>query len=443
MNKGRISNSFILLLGIISSWLTFAEHFGPIAEAACPPTYHNGWAANSTVIYSAVFTGTELNNVVAVLDNWESHNSVSGNCSNVRFSSGLSRGYTIYSDPGQRPGDPTAVAYTTIDGYSFNVVTSAITIFYWGAKRFNGSPAWSRNGTPDYFRFILSTMLHEAGHTMGLDDAADPQVSGQSVMNAYSGTNDSGHFGPTSVQSCDDGSINTISQYRCSISQGGGDPECYYVSGSNGMAPNYYLYPFSGCDEGYSDFNGCCVFGGCPILIDVSGDGFHLAGTDNPVSFDILANGHALPISWAALNSDDAFLVLDRNSNGTIDGGTELFGNHTPQAESQPQNANGFLALAEYDKAANGGNGDGKIDSLDVIFSSLRLWQDLNHNAISEASEMHTLPSLNISAISFDFKESKRTDEYGNRFRYRAKVYDAKGAHAGRWAWDVFFVKQR
>ncbi len=185
-----------------------------------------------------------------------------------------------------------------------------------------------------------------------------------------------------------------------------------------------------------------------PIVIDTEGEGFQLTSFDDGVKFDMEGNGHPFKLSWTKAGSRNAFLALDRDGSGTITSGKELFGDWTPQPKSH--SPNGFLALAEFDKPENGGNGDGVIDEHDVVFSKLRLWIDGNHDGISQPGEIHTLPEFGIHSLSLSYFDSSKTDEFGNNFRYRARINPRKehrdhrdqkqSGEVGRWAYDVFFV---
>jgi len=165
-----------------------------------------------------------------------------------------------------------------------------------------------------------------------------------------------------------------------------------------------------------------------PIILDINNDGYNLTDAANGVPFDLQGGGTIAKWSWTSRGSDEAFLALDRNNDGRITSGKELFGSVTEQPVTEEPN--GFLALAVFDK-----NNDRWIDRNDPIYQRLLLWKDSNHDGVSQQHELRPLSNSGVEGIGLDYKLSKRSDRYGNRFRYKAPVRIRGVEH---WAWDVF-----
>lgn len=173
-----------------------------------------------------------------------------------------------------------------------------------------------------------------------------------------------------------------------------------------------------------------------PVVIALGHSDYRLTDVDSGVTFDLNADGRIEKVAWTELNTNIGFLALDRNGDGRIQDGSELFGNVSPQP--QRIDRNGFSALAVFDQESEGGNSDQVIDFHDTIFQRLRIWIDRNHDGISAIDELATLPEVGIEGISLDFEQAIRRDANSNLFRYRSRVLGIKGAAVANWAYDVF-----
>lgn len=160
--------------------------------------------------------------------------------------------------------------------------------------------------------------------------------------------------------------------------------------------------------------------GDTPIIIDLQQNGYALTAPSAGVQFDIRNEGLPVRIAWTQPGSDDAFLALDRNGNGLIDTGAELFGNHTPSGSGVA--ANGFAALAELDQ-----NGDQVVDANDAAWNRLLLWTDRNHDALTTPEELQPVSDSIIRALGTNYRQIGMRDRWGNRYRYVAQYRDRDG----------------
>lgn len=165
---------------------------------------------------------------------------------------------------------------------------------------------------------------------------------------------------------------------------------------------------------------------GSPLVLDLDGDGILASSPKEGVGFDLMGFGE-LQTAW--VRGDDALLALDRNSNGRVDDGTELFGEVTGGLPHE----DGFEALATLDS-----NTDGKVDRQDNQFSQLLLWQDLNGDGRSQRSELRSLGSAGVRSIDLTKSQRSAVDRHGNDLGLQGAFTRADGS-TGLLV-DVFFV---
>lgn len=213
-------------------------------------------------------------------------------------------------------------------------------------------------------------------------------------------------------------------------SQAGFDFSTMTVSGSAtspppALPPGDPTKPADKCD-GETGFGQPCS----PILINVANGSYDLSGADDPVWFDIDADGTPERLTWTARDSAVAFLALDRNANGIIDDGSELFGDATWLRRGE-RAANGFEALRELDS-----NSDDLVDDADDAWYGLLLWTDANHDGTSQPDEIVSIDGSAVNALETSYHWTGRRDAYGNLYRFQSIAHLTRGTRA---VYDVYF----
>lgn len=139
-----------------------------------------------------------------------------------------------------------------------------------------------------------------------------------------------------------------------------------------------------------------------PLIIDLGVSGIELCTLADGVNFDLDNNGFAEKTAW--IGTEDGFLAYDRNGNGMIDNGGELFGDRVMLSDGSVSES-GFEALAELDD-----NEDGLINSADDCYAVLKVWTDANHNGISDEGELKGLAEQGVISVSLEHTENNVVD---------------------------------
>ena len=106
--------------------------------------------------------------------------------------------------------------------------------------------------------------------------------------------------------------------------------------------------------------------------------------------------------------STTPWLAFDRNRNGRIDDGGELFGSATLLVSGEAA-SDGFAALSELDS-----NADGRIDAGDDSWTRLLVWSDVDSDRVSAANELSSVTMRDLVAIDLDHVVDRRCDARGN-----------------------------
>ncbi len=168
-----------------------------------------------------------------------------------------------------------------------------------------------------------------------------------------------------------------------------------------------------------------------PLVLDLDGDGIETSGLSSNIHFDHDGNGFRELTGF--VGPDDGLLAWDRNGDGIINDGNELFGNFT-EFQNGSLAANGFAALSQFDS-----NGDNRVDASDERFAELRVLRDVDQDGKTDEGELLTLAQAGVQSLSLNFTLQSYEDQYGNEHREVGSYINTSGET--RTLTDVWFTQ--
>ena len=156
-----------------------------------------------------------------------------------------------------------------------------------------------------------------------------------------------------------------------------------------------------------------------PLVVDLDGNGIETTSLEDGVQFDIDGDGNTEHTAW--IKSGNGFLVWDKNQDGTINDGSEMFGEGTVMINGKHAE-NGVAAILELDS-----NHDRILNNQDDVWGYLQIWHDDNTNGITENGELASLFDWGIQSLALSFEKIDWVDENGNKHIYLTEASKENG----------------
>lgn len=157
------------------------------------------------------------------------------------------------------------------------------------------------------------------------------------------------------------------------------------------------------------------------FVLDIDGDGVRLTNPAGGIMFDMDSTEQPVRTAWTAAGQDDSFVVIDPKAGPAVRG-DQLLGTGMRMPDGRrilgPDKAmlalQGYQLALDWSRPNRSPQDDVVLNARDLVFATLRLWADRNHDGRAQAGELRPLMAAQIDSMGSSFRVGKSTDSMGN-----------------------------